>query len=381
MNTPPLESKPPESSNESTEDKFSESRLRSIHSSTFVDILRHFGVSLAVTTYQAGFLIILRADGELNTHFRSFSRPMGMAVSPLRMALGTAREVIDFQNMAALAQKLEPFGKHQACYLPRSIQITGDIDIHEMAFAGEPLNEEVWIANTKFSCLCTLNDRSVSFVPRWRPKFVSGYAAEDRCHLNGLAIVDKRPKYVTAFGESDTAEGWRENKKNGGIIIDVDSDEVICRGLSMPHSPRWYDNQLWVLESGNGSIGTVDLDTGRYQAIQTFEGFTRGLTFCGQYAFVGLSQVRETAVFSDISIGQSVDERICGVAVIDIISGEKVGFVHFQDAVQEIFAIDLLPFPFPEVLELSDDRVGDSYALPDDALAEVSPPTTHPARE
>ena len=59
-----------------------------------------------------------------------------------------------------------------------------------------------------------------------RPPFISAYAAEDRCHLNGLAIVDGQPRYVTALGQSDTRGGWRAGKSNGGIVMSV--PDVTC---------------------------------------------------------------------------------------------------------------------------------------------------------
>ncbi len=177
--------------------------LCSVHSSTFPELLQYLGVSLAVTTYQAGKLVLLRADqGVLNTHFRSFRRPMGFAATKGRMAVGTATEIWDFHNSRSVAAHLEPKGQHDACYLPRSALFTGDILVHEMAWSGPTL----WVVNTRFSCLCTL-DGLHSFVPQWRPPFITALAAEDRCHLNGLAMREGRPAYVTALGLTDAARG------------------------------------------------------------------------------------------------------------------------------------------------------------------------------
>ncbi|MEN1727980.1 MAG: TIGR03032 family protein, partial [Pseudomonadota bacterium] len=299
--------------------------------------------------------------------FRIYNRPMGMACDRSRLSLGTAMTVEHYRNMPEVARKLNPPGKHDSAFMPRRGHITGNIDIHEMAFVGD----ELWVVNTRFSCLCTLDDEH-SFVPRWRPWFVSGYAAEDRCHLNGLEVVDGKPKYVTALGTADTAGGWRENKAGGGVLIDVENNEFICRGLSMPHSPRWYQDKLWVLESGNGSLATVDLDTGQLETVAELPGFTRGLDFIGPYAFVGLSQVRESAVFSGISLTERVSERSCGVWVVDIRNGQTVAFLKFEDAVQEVFAVSVLQgIRFPDVLGAGDPAVGMSYALPDEALKEV----------
>ncbi|WP_204104378.1 MULTISPECIES: TIGR03032 family protein [Spirulina sp. CCY15215] len=346
--------------------------LRSVHTTNFPDILQQLSISLAISTYQAGKLILVRADGNtLNTHFRIFKKPMGLAGDREKLAIGSEVQIWELRNAPAVAQKLDPPGKHDACYLPRRTHITGDIDIHEMAY----IKNELWFINTRFSCLCTLDGVS-SFTPRWRPPFVSAYALEDRCHLNGLAVVGDRAKYVTALGETDTLEGWRQNKASGGILMDVESNEIICRGLSMPHSPRWYDNRLWVLESGKGNLSTVDPTTGKVTAIATLPGFTRGIDFIGRWAFIGLSQVRETAVFSGIPITESLKERICGVWMVNIDTGEIVAFLRFEDAVQEIFAVQILPgILFPDIVDWDEKLLASSYILPDEALQEV----VHPA--
>jgi uncharacterized protein (TIGR03032 family) len=327
-------------------------------------------MSLLVTTYQAGKLVILRPDGDaLNTHFRNFKKPMGMAFDNGRLAVGTSQEIWEFRNVPAVSARLEPKGKIDACFLPRSGHMTGDIQIHEMTYEGD----ELWFINTSFSCLCT-SDREHSFVPRWRPPFVTQYEPTDRCHLNGLGIQDGRPKWVTALGQTDTAGGWRENKKDGGILMDLDSNEIVVRGLSMPHSPRWYQDKLWVLESGAGTLGHVDLAKGKYEPIVELPGFTRGLDFVGNLAFIGLSQVRESAVFSGIEITQRLTEaeRTCGIWIVDIRNGQIIGFLKFEDAVQEIFAVAALPgMRYPDLINHDPQVTATSYVLPDEALREV----------
>src|SRR5713226_2275368 len=327
--------------------------LRSVHTTTFAEVLEHFGISLLVTTYQAGKLVMLRADqGVVNTHFRSFAKPMGLAVQGNRLAIGTALEVWEFHNVPAVAAKLAPAGKHDACFLPRSGHATGEVLIHEMAwvpsngqesgFRGQDEVPALWFVNTRFSCLCTLDHLS-SFVPRWRPPFITALAPEDRCHLNGLGLLDGQIRYVTALGETDTAGGWRANKRNGGILMEVPSGAIMLRGLSMPHSPRWHQGKLWLRESGTGTIGTVDLRAGRYEPIAELPGFTRGLDFSGNLAFIGLSQVRESAVFSGIPLTERLTDRTCGVWVVDLTTGRTVAFLKFEDAVQEVFAVQVLP--------------------------------------
>ncbi len=338
--------------------------VHSVFTTNFPQVLQSLGISLVVSSYQAGFLIVVGADGDkLNTHFRRFDKPMGLAADAEKIALGSTYQILEFRNLPDLATKLKPLSKHDACYLLRQAHITGDIDIHEMAYA----DDEIWFINTRFSCLCTL-DRVHSFVPQWRPPFISGYDLTDRCHLNGLGLRDGKPRYVTALGDTNTPNGWRANKARGGILMDITTNEFIYRGLSMPHSPRWYRDNLWLLESGNGSIATVDLRTGKLTTVAELPGFTRGIDFYGDLAFIGLSQVRETAVFSGIPLAQRLADQICGIWIINIVTGETLGFLRFMEGVQEIFSVAVLPYRFPEILELNDDRLTNSFFLPDAAF-------------
>jgi uncharacterized protein (TIGR03032 family) len=362
---PKLDPEPPK-----TEDP---APLRAVHTPNFPALLRQLGASLLVTTYQAGMLVLVRDEGDhLNTHFRGFQAPMGMAYSGDRLAVGTKIQVWEFVDVPAVTAKLEPPGRHDACFLPRSSHVTGNIQIHEMAWGAR---NELWVVNTRFSCLCTF-DGSASFVPKWRPPFVSALEPTDRCHLNGLGMVDGRPRYVTALGETDTPAGWRENKAKGGIVMDVASGAVIARGLSMPHSPRWYAGRLWVCESGAGTFGYIDPNTGTYVPIAEVPGFTRGVDFSGNLAFVGLSQVRESAVFSGIAITErlTAEERTCGVCVINLRSGQVIGLLRFESAVQEVFAVTVLPGRrFPELINDDEKLLENSFVVPDAALADVSP--------
>ena len=346
--------------------------------SNFPEILEQFNISVLVTTYQANMLVILRSDGSraLNTHFRALPRPMGMAGDTQRLAVGTTKEIVYYRNMPAVAPKLAPAGQYDACYLLRSAQVTGDIDVHEMAWVGD----ELWFANTAFSCLCTSN-WTHSFVPRWLPPFITALTPEDRCHLNGLAVVPDalgKPevKYVTALAATDTHQGWRSFKKDGGILMDVPSGEILARGLCMPHSPRWHDGKLWMLESGRGAIGIVDLQRGRFETVAELPGFTRGFEIYGRYAFIGLSQVRDSAVFSGIPIAErALAERNCGVWMVDLTTGNTIAFLRFDAAVQEVFAIQVLRgIRYPEIAPDDPAYLSESYDVPSSILHLVPEP-------
>lgn len=332
--------------------------FRSSYTPAFTELLTRLASSLIVTTYQSGRVIVVRAiDGRLNTHLRAFPSPMGVAVQGNSLTLGTRELVWSFREHAGVRATVDG-GRADAVFVPVSAHATGNIAIHELAWAGRQLV----LVNTRFSCLATL-DRDHSFVPIWQPSFITELVSEDRCHLNGVAIADGAVRYVTALGESNAKGGWRERKADGGIVIDVTSGEIVARGLSMPHSPRWHEGKLWLLESGEGRLCTVDPSTGAREVRGEVPGFARGLAFAGPYAFVGLSQVRES-VFDGIPIAKRTN-RSCGIWVVDTRDGSTAAFLRFEGVVQEIFDVQLLAgLRHPDILEPGDPIAGAAITLP-----------------
>jgi uncharacterized protein (TIGR03032 family) len=289
---------------------------------------------------------------------------MGLALQRDRLAVGTQGIIQEYRNVPSVAAKLNSIQPCDVAYLPRTIHATGEISVHEMEWGG-PARDELWFVNTRFSCLCT-RAQNFSFIPKWRPKFITALAGTDRCHLNGFCMIDGQPAYVTALGATDEDDGWRVNKKSGGILIDVRSNEIICRELSMPHSPRWYQGKLWVLQAGSGELGIVDQDTGRFQRVAAVPGFARGLDFCGHYAFIGLSLVRELAIYNGLPITQMpAEKRATGVWVVDIRSGKVVAFIKFVGEVREVFAVAVLPeYQHPDVINSDVSILKDTFVFP-----------------
>ena len=309
----------------------------------FPEWLARTGVSLALTTYQAGklFLLGLKADGRLAVFERTFARCMGLGVSGdgRALLLATHYQIFRFDDVAKGGQA----GEHDALYAPHQAWITGDVDAHDIAFGadGRPV-----FVNTLFSCLSTLSD-GYSFKPLWRPPFISRLAPEDRCHLNGLAMQDGAPAYVTAVAASDVADGWRERRSDGGMVIDVVSGEPVVKGLSMPHSPRIHDGKVWLLNSGQGQLGYCDLDKGAFEPVAFCPGYARGLNFVGPYAVVGLSLPRETRTFQGLPLDAALESRgaeaRCGLLVIDTRTGDTVEWVRIEGVVRELYDVAILP--------------------------------------
>jgi uncharacterized protein (TIGR03032 family) len=335
-------------------------RLSVTSSPNLPQLFTELGISLLVTTYEIGRLAVLRAqEGQLHTAFAEFRGAMGLALDSGRLAIGLNRLIFVYHDVMARTRRGNSPTDCDCRFLPRWSHITGNIFLHEMGWSGP----ELWFANARFSCLCTLN-RNFSFVPRWRPPFISSLAADNRCHLNGLEMVEGRPRYVTAHGETDEPSGWRKDRANGGILMDVESGEVILRGLAMPHSPRFSIGRLWVLDSGRGTLALVERESGRSQTVTELPGFTRGLDFAGPYAFVGLSQVRQSGVFNDIPLLTGNRDRTCGVWIVDLRSGQTAAWLRFEEPIREVFGVKVLHgIRSPEVVQ-DDARIADSFIIP-----------------
>jgi uncharacterized protein (TIGR03032 family) len=311
--------------------------IRCSHSESLPDLLTRLRLSVLISTYQTGHLVVVAArQGRLVLTFHQFERAMGIAFKPGTIAVCTRKEVWFVRAAPDIAAKLEPRGHHDACFLARTAHFTGDIQAHEAAWVGS----EFWMVNTLFSCLAALHP-VYSFAPRWRPPFVSALRPEDRCHLNGLALVDGQPRYVTALGETDSPEGWRAVKATGGCLIEVPSGRLLVRGLALPHSPRVDGRQIYFLHSGHGRLDVADAATGQVRAVADLPGVARGLALHGGYAFVGLSRARPT--LEGVPIVARRDELQCGLWVVDLRTGAVAAHLEFRTGVEEVFDVQVLP--------------------------------------
>ncbi len=314
--------------------------IRHEYTPSLPKLLADLKVSLIISTYQAGKVVVVGVDaeGRLSLSYHNFESAMGVAVSSETLAVGSKSQIWFLQKRTDLELQDERSNRADACYLTRTSHYTGEIQGHEMAWNGS----ELWIVNTLFSCLCTLHPTH-SFEPRWKPPFISTLAAEDRCHLNGMAMVDGKPAYVTTLSETDVSQGWRPNKATTGCLIDVASSQTVARGFAMPHSPRVYAGRVLLLNSGHGRMEVIDVSSGRSETICAQPGYTRGLAFFDRYAFVGLSRIRETSTFGGLPIAEDLSSLKCGVGVVDLVSGRLIAHLEFVTGVEEIFAVEVLP--------------------------------------
>lgn len=319
------------------------------HSSNLPQLLEQLNCSIVITTYQAGQVITIgRNNQELSFGFCSFPQAMGMARTPRGLALASKHEIWNLNGQRELAAAIEPAGTHDIAFLARSCHVTGPVMSHELAWCGGGLV----MVNTLCNCLATL-ESPWSFKPIWKPPFISDTTPSDRCHLNGLAISEDEsaPAYVTLHGISDIENGWRDNKATGGAVLEISTGRILTGDLSMPHSPRLYQGELYALNSGKGELLRIDRNSGEYEVVAQLPGFTRGLDLIGNIAVVGLSRIRESAVFGGLPLQERQEDLRCGVALVDLKRGELKGYCWFESGVEEIFSVLVLPgFCNPNVI-------------------------------
>lgn len=306
----------------------------------FTEWLTSKNVSLALTTYQVGKLILfgVKEDGGLWTYNRTIGRCMGLAADETGFWVTSDTQLIRFETLLQTGQ-LGP-DNVDALYAPRFSYFTGDLDAHDVVIQadGEPI-----FANTLFNCV-SRPSRSHSFEVEWIPPFISKLVAEDRCHLNGIAKRDGHLRYATAVSRSDVFDGWRDHRQDGGIVLDTKSGEIICSGLSMPHSPRWHQGRLWLHNSGRGEFGYVNMETGVFVPVAFCPGYLRGLDFIDDNtAVVGLSLPRDNKTFLGLALDAALADKgilpKCGLYFVDLTTGAIIHSMEISGVVTELYDI------------------------------------------
>ena len=327
------------------------------------ELLNKLNCSIALSTYQAGKIVFIspNPDNErLTTLPRSFRKPMGMAVKGNSMVISIKDEVIVFQNSKELATHYpNKQNTYDSLWLPRITYYTGMVDMHDIDFG----DDGIYAINTSFSCICKL-DGNFNFTPIWKPYFISEIGSGDFCHLNGMVILNGKPKYVTALGSTNEPKAWKDNIVNGGVLMDVEKNEIILNHLSMPHSPKMYKNELYLLQSASGEFIKVDLETKSYKTLKKFDGFCRGLSFHGDFAFIGFSKLRKnSSTFAKLSFSDKAN--FSGIKIIHMPTNAEVGEIIYETSVDEIYEVLVLENMIrPNILNTQDDIHKLSLATP-----------------
>jgi uncharacterized protein (TIGR03032 family) len=314
-----------------------------LYSPTFSEWLARVDASLALTTYQAGRLVFIgrKPDGTIRAHERLIEHCQGLWTDGSQLWVSGKSILWRFVNGLAPGRATETGATRK--FVPREGRVTGQLDIHDI---GIDSTKRPLFVNTAYSCLATISE-TASFRPVWQPRFVSALLPEDRCHLNGLAMDGERAGFVTAIARSDVADGWRDHRRDGGIVIDIASGEIVASGLSMPHSPRLHDGRLWLLNSGTGEFGFIDLASGKFEPLCFCPGYARGLAFVAGHAVIGLSRPRHNQTFAGLALDEQLADKgaeaRAGLIAIDLATGATAAWLRFTHTVEELYDVAVLP--------------------------------------
>ncbi|MGB8644908.1 MAG: TIGR03032 family protein [Anaerolineae bacterium] len=342
-----------------------------------VTVSRHFPTWLAEQQISLAFAIPpaklffvgLYPDGSLSIYERTFNKTMGLArVGTDTIYVGTRYQIWKLESPLPPGQRVEE--SYDRLYIPRKVYRIGNVNVHDVAVDGAG---RVLFVNTRFGCVCAASDQ-YSFVPVWKPPFLAEITQPDHCHLNGLAIRDGKPAYVTSVSTTDTIDGWRDHRRAGGVVVDMASNEIVATGLSMPHSPRLYRDELWVTNSGTGQLGKIDLARGQMEPVAFAPGFLRGLDFYGDYAIVGSSKPRHGDMYSGLGLDDELSKRNSkphlGLFIINLRTGAISDWLFVEGPARELFDVVVLPgVRQPMALGLITDEIKSSLWFDAEAYA------------
>lgn len=308
------------------------------YSGNIPQILTENNFCVLLSTYQAGKVIILSSkNDELFQTPISFKKPMGIAIQGSKLAVACLDEIIFFSKNENTSSFISTENnKFDSVFMERATYNTGTLDVHDLDF-GDGL---IWGVNTLFSCL-SIFDINYSHRPKWKPNFITKLVPEDRCHLNGMALINNIPKYATALSTDDNHQGWRNNKMKKGVLLEVPTSDIILSNLLMPHSPRFYENELYLLESGTGNLIKVNLEEKSFDIVYNFNCFVRGLSFSNNLAFIGKSKIRENS--KDFDKLPIKDNSIhAGLIIFCMKTFKVLGEINYTDEIQELFDVQIL---------------------------------------
>lgn len=311
------------------------------YSPNIPELLLGLKCSLAISTYQTGKVVIFSAKdkNQLIQLPRTYPKPMGMAKEGNKWAIATQDSVVVTANAPGLAPNyVHNPNTYDSLYIPRASYYTGPLDMHDIQYTKEGLLG----VNTMFSTICKM-DVEYSFKTIWKPRFISEEKPEDRCHLNGLAVdpQTKAPKYISALGKGDSPRQWKEGMLNGGVLMDIDSNEILLDNLPVPHTPRIYHDGVWMLLSATGELVKLDVEAGKYEVITQLNGFARGMDRIGDYLFIATSKLRpNSSLFKEAPVAQR--SVLCGITVVYMPTGKPCGHITYNTSVEELYDLTIL---------------------------------------
>ncbi|WP_159811546.1 glycoside hydrolase family 99-like domain-containing protein [Pseudomonas sp. 18058] len=156
---------------------------------------------------------------------------------------------------------------------------------------------------------------------RWRMP-----GEDDSQHLNCLAVWNGKIVY-SAFGEFSEHRGYKGNTHEQGFVKDLETGDLLIRGLSQPHSVLQHGQNLLIANSEMKELCEFSPE-GVLLRSKNLEGYTRGICIKQDVIYVGLSRSRNIDALS-------LDTAV--VLALDIDSWEELGRIIIP--ANEIYSI------------------------------------------
>jgi len=284
--------------------------------------------------------------------------PSGLAFDPSRGVVHVAstrnpNQLVDLAPATGLLERLdvgtqsaEPLLESRPLIPMRTRTFPGCFYLHDLALVGGVLHGNS-VGQNAVVKLADDGPEELAWWPRCVERRGKPVTAQNHIQLNSIAAgPDLARSYFSASADrlSTRRPGHRNFPVDGwGVVFDGTSREPVIRGLTRPHSARLHRGRLWVDNSGYGELGIGDVRTGSFDAVVRLPGWTRGLGFIGDIAFVGTSKVIPR--FRGYAPGLDVARSVCGVHAVDTRSGQVLGSFVWPYG-NQIFAIELVPSRF-----------------------------------
>ena len=310
--------------------------FNSVHTSAFPELLAAVGSSLLVSTYQSGRVIVgARRRNGLNTHFRPFQVPMGMAARPGELAVGTKAQVQRFQNQPALSARLEPPGVHDACFVPRS----------------SPRHRRHPHPRHGVRRRRALGGQHPLLVPvhlhrRLQLRAALAAAVRHRARRRGPLPPQRpgggrraSPATSPPSAPPTPTSGWRDGQDDRGRA----ARRPVGRGRRAAASACRTRRAGTTAGSGCSSRATAPSasstsSSGRFEEVAGCPGSPAAWPSPGPTPSSASPRCAR-ALFEGIPLKAEGVERSCGVWVIDLRTGTIAAFLRFEGIVQELFEV------------------------------------------
>lgn len=310
------------------------------------ELLAACGITLLVTREYEHLVMAIHASGRIS--YFSLPHPSGMVVDRNRWLVHIAstrnpNQIFDLSPITGVRSRLDGDASHTKNELiPVRVRfLPGCLYIHDLAI----ISNKLYFNAVGENAVLHLADNGRT-ERAWWPKCIDAENGPifGRNHIQLNSIAPGKTLAESYFSASSSKVmrfrpgHLRFPVDKRGVIFSGVTREPILEGLTRPHSARLRRDIVWVANSGYGELGYAE--AGHFRPVAQLPGWTRGLCFHGDTAFVGTSRIIPR--FRRYAPGLNPESSVCAIHAVDIRTGIIKGSLCWKRG-NQIFAIDWLP--------------------------------------